>query len=330
MGGDVVRARADDVVDEVAAAAGPTAVLMTVSDAEVLAALPAGVPVVVADPEPTLPRALEAIERGATDYLPTRIADASRLRQRLVKVAARAVAENHIDRRLDRLRSAVRQLNVARRTVSQRVDVLCNDFIDGYGDVAREMEQVRLGKHLHGLLDDAADLEQLLCHLMDWLLRQVGDGNIAIFLDNDEGDPELAAYMKHTVPGEEEVVDWLREHVLPDCYKARTAAGKPAIYSASPEDKLPAIDPLNKTHAPLIDQAFLGCTTTYLGESLGTIVLFRRDDQPLTDHARRCIEIASEAFGLALTKAVREDDVDDDDDEPDEDSWWRNGDAAPF
>ena len=34
----------------------------------------------------------------------------------------------------------------------------------------------------------ANGLEQLLCHTMDWLLRQIGYSNVAVYLAADDGD----------------------------------------------------------------------------------------------------------------------------------------------
>ncbi|MEM1011824.1 MAG: hypothetical protein AAGI46_06340 [Planctomycetota bacterium] len=285
-------------------------------------------PLIVVDTEPSLDRAIAAVRTGAADYLPGKLSDIPRLRQRLRHAAMKAAVDEHSEHRLARLRRAVHQLNIARRTVSQRVDLLCNDFIDGYGDVAREVEHVRQTSHLRKLFDSAADLEQLLCHAMDWTLRHAGDCNIAIFLDNDAGEAELAAYMKHTVPGDDDVVDWLRDHVIPRA--ANGVSAKPV--TVSPEEVLPKIDPLDEEQVALMDHAFVAVPCRYLGESLGTILAFRRDDEPLNDEHVRLLGLVGETFATVITSIVRreEDELADDEDDEDEDDWWRTGEAAPF
>jgi hypothetical protein len=37
---------------------------------------------------------------------------------------------------------------------------------------------------------------------MDWLLRQMGYCNVAIWLTGDDGEYQLGAYMKYTIAGE--------------------------------------------------------------------------------------------------------------------------------
>ena len=225
------------------------------------------------------------------------------------------------------MRSAVRQLNVARRAVSEKVDVLCTDYVDGFGEVARQVEEVRLGGHLRSLLGGAADLEQLLCHTMDWLLRHAGHCNIAIFLDDDQGRPELGAYMKHTVAGDAAIVDWLADVVLP---KVGDGEGE-TIFRAEPEALLPEIDVLDSEMSQMLDHVVLAARCTYLAEPLATIVLTRRDDKPLAERESRILQLASEAFAAALTGVVRQDDADiEDDEEDDDDAWWKRGGEAPF
>ena len=140
--------------------------------AELRAAAPAAA-VVVASDRLDVAEAVEALRGGAADYLPGETpADEAAERMRLA--AGRRWLDAHTDRRLLRLKSAVRQLNRARRAVGRRVDLLCGDLVGAYGDVAEQVERVRRETSLTDLLNSAADLEQLLCHAMDWLLRHAG------------------------------------------------------------------------------------------------------------------------------------------------------------
>ncbi len=332
--GNVRRVNADEIVSEIEACDGPVAVVTSSDDSTLLSMsrqlTQAPVPIVVADRQPTLDRAVLAVQRGACDYVPSALVDAADLQKRLRRVAGKAWSEDKFDRRLDRLRAAVRTLNIARRAVSQKVDVLCNDFVDGYGDVAKQVEEVRLGGHLRSLLGGAADLEQLLCHTMDWLLRHAGHCNIAIFLDDDEGRSELGAYMKHTVAGEAAVVEWLSTVVLPRVEDETEGA----VFRAEPEAMLPEIDVLDAELSQLVDHVVLAARCTYLAEPLATIVLTRRDDKPLGDRESRVLQMAAEAFAGALTAVVRQGEpdlgTDSEEDEDDGEEWWQRGDNAPY
>ena len=112
------------------------------------------------------------------------------------------------------LRDAVRRLNDTRKTVSRKVDLLCNDLVSAYGELSRELDSVRTQEMFRKYIAQAQDLEQLLCHAMDWILRQLGYCNIAIWLSADDAAFQLGAYMKYTIAGEQPLVDALRDGLV--------------------------------------------------------------------------------------------------------------------
>ena len=276
---------------------------------------------------PDVGQAVELLRDGAIDYLGWDVSDEV-LRRRLREAVGRRWLAERTDRRLARLKVAVRRLNVARRNVGRKVDLLCNDFIDAYDQVAAQVESVRRERHVRELLDGAEDLEQLLCHAMDWLLRQLGHCNIAIFLDDDNGGNELAAYMKHTVAGEPSLTDWLREEVVPE---TRRRGGK---LLAAPEVFASRVDPLCPLQVEMLDQHTLAVEAQYLAEPLGTFVLFRDEAKPFTETEQATLSLVADAFATALTALVHEagdgEDESDEEDDRDAGDWWKRGEAAPF
>jgi hypothetical protein len=232
--------------------------------------------------------------------------------------------ESKTDRRLIRLKRAVRQLNVARRAVGRKVDLLCIDLVGAYGELSKQMEQVRVGEHLRELLASSADLEQMLCHLMDWLLRELGNCNIAIFLTDDEDRSELAAYMKYTILGDDATTRELIDRVIPRVRKCGSL-------SIRPEDK--AVPPKSL----LAGQHVVGVDCTYLAESLGTLVVFRDEKPGFSGDAISLVNAAARVFAIVLTGLVREQDSQSteatgggDEDVGESDEWWRTGEGAPF
>ncbi len=293
--------------------------------AEALAAARSEARLILTSASPTLSESLSAFRAGALDYLPKPLTP-DLLRERLRLALARRYLQVKDQRRLHRLKGAVRQLNQARRTVGQKVDLLCQDLVSAYSDLSRQFERVRVGEHLRRLLDSAADLEQMLCHMMDWLLRELGHCNIAIFLADDNGKSELGAYMKHTVAGDEAVTKWLARHIVPRAgADGWTCAGGEA-------GELPATGSIKA----LREQAVLAADCTYLAESLGTIVVFRPADKPFNPDALELLKAAGPVFATALTNLVRgadengrrkQEEAADDQDE-DADEWWRRGESA--
>lgn len=262
---------------------------------------------------PSLAGSLEAFRQGALDYLPKPLS-AQTLAQQIRIAAARRYVQLKDQRRLTRLRGAMRQLNQARRTVGKKVDLLCQDLIGAYTDVARQMEQVRVGGHLCKLLASACDLEQMLCHMMDWLLRELGHCNIAIFLTDDEGKSELGAFMKHTIAGDERVTRWLAQHVIPRV----TLEG--LLHAGDAGDE--PLGPADVKHIP--QQSLMAVDCTYLAESLGTLIVFRANDKPFSGDELALLKASGPVFATALTNLVRSGEASADKKKPlDEDEWWR-------
>src|SRR5436190_1578429 len=97
----------------------------------------------------------------ASDLLPKPFS-VSHLVDRVSKALEKQRLTARNGKRLDRLRDAVRRLNVSRRTVSKKVDLLCNDLVGAYGELAKQLDSVRHQESFRKLLAEAKDLEQML------------------------------------------------------------------------------------------------------------------------------------------------------------------------
>lgn len=292
---------------------------------------------VVITGQPSVESAIRAIRSGAVDLLPKpfKVDDLTERLERALKRTA--IASKH-EARIDRLRAAVRKLNDARRTVSKKVDLLCNDLVSAYGELSRQLEDVRTQENFRKLIGEAKDLEQLLCHMMDWLLRQLGYSNVAVWLMGENGEYQLGAYMKYTVAGDPAVTEALQRVILP----AVTREGFMHVTAAELREKFKS-----KEMKALGDQEFLAVNCTYLGETLAAIVFFRDTKSPFTLEDSATLKAISPVFATALAGMVRgigeqqakdhhgEDgpviDLDRDDEDRAHDSdWWKRGEPPPF
>lgn len=305
---------------------------------------------------PTVDTSIESLRAGAIDFIakPFTAADvARRIRSALFKQQTEA-RDLH---RLTRLRDAVKRLNRARKTVSKKVDLLCNDLVHAYTDLAKQLESVRTEESFRSLLDSASDLEQLLCHAMDWLLRKAGYSNIAIYLVGDDQQYELGAYMKYTLAGEKQLTEALRDGLVQRLNRDQHIV-------AEGSELIDLLTPAEVAH--LQGQTLMGTTCNYLGESLAVVVLFRDQKSPFSRDDAEMLKNIAPLFASALAGLVRrpEDDgsVDDPefgDDEPIDDvgdtpwesdtprnesrkprrkqkdrtsdaDWWKRGEPPPF
>jgi FixJ family two-component response regulator len=293
--------------------------------------------------QPSMDGVIHAIREGAVDFLPKPFT-ADNLIARVSKALARQAVSARQEKRIDKLRDAVKRLNEARRLVSKKVDLLCNDLITAYGDLSKQLDVVRTQESFRNLLAEAKDLEQLLCHAMDWMLRQLGYSNVAVWLTGEDGEYQLGAYMKYTIPGEPPLTETMRNGIL------RTLHHEGFVHLSAEE----AHDKLSAGELKFLQgQTVLGVTSTYLGESLAAVVLFRDGKTPFTDDDVQALKTISPIFATSLASIVRdEEDGGNDDDEgglfdddapeeggptkkrrkenkPDAD-WWKRGEAPPF
>jgi len=294
--------------------------------------------VVVMTGDASMHGAVRAIRAGVMDFLPKPFsADVllDRVRQALdrQKTAAKEV------RRVKRLKLAVKRLNTSRRTVSRKVDLLCNDLISAYGELSKQMDQVRLQEAFRKLMSEAKDLEQLLCHAMDWILREIGYSNVAIWLAAEEQEFELGAYMKYTIACDANLTQAIQKGLLPMTVRQGTLR----LSDEELETKLSPVE-----SAALRGQTVLGVNCTYLGEPLAAFILFRDHKAPFTDKDLAMLKAVSPIFSVALAATVRQSEKADLDENPfydgdenngerdekrdprSEADWWKRGEPPPF
>jgi FixJ family two-component response regulator len=296
--------------------------------------------------QPSMDGAITAIREGAVDFLPKPFsADSLLSRVNTALERQRSIAK--AAKRLDRLRDAVKRLNEARRLVSKKVDLLCNDLITAYGELSKQLDSVRTQEGFRKLLAEAKDLEQMLCHAMDWLLRQLGYSNVAIWLAGEEGEYQLGAYMKYTTAGEPALTEAMKCGIL----KLVNAESFIHLSADEAREKLSA-----KEKSFLEGQTIHVVTSTNLGEVLAAVVLFRDGKTPFTDDDAQALKAISPIFATALAGMVKDGDDEDDDggslldedgldgggagghdgpkpkkrDKTSDADWWKRGEQPPF
>jgi DNA-binding response OmpR family regulator len=316
------------------------------SGAELLATLRKRHPLasaIVITGAPSVETAVSALRHGAVDFL-SKPFDAEEFLRRVRNALERNALLVKSESRIDRLRRAVKRLNDARRLVTRKVDLLCNDLVSAYGDLSRQLDLVRTTESFRGVIVSSDDLEQMLCHAMDWLLRQIGYSNVAIWLAGPEPEFQLGAYMKYTIAGEPALTEAMRQGLV-QILRRDGMIHLPASEAAK------ILSPVETKF--LNGQALLGIHCTYLGESLAEIVLFRDGGKPFTADDASTLRAIAPIFAITLATLVRTDfdalESEEGSDSPDEGSlldepgdapprrkkkddadWWKRGEPPPF
>jgi YesN/AraC family two-component response regulator len=268
--------------------------------------------------------AITALRHGAADFLPKPF-DGDLLLDRMRRALnTRGLLEKQ-NARIDRLREAVRRLNTARKTVSKKVDLLCNDLISAYGELSKQLDLVRVQENFRNCLTQSKDLEQMLCHAMDWMLRQIGYSNVAIWLATETGQLQLGAYMKYTIAGEDHITDALLQAVVPAIVEEGFLRAK----SEEIQDELPP-----QASDELAGLGFIGVNCTYLGENLATLLFFRDEAAPFTDEDASVLQSIASIFAVSLATMVKDHEAGAEGDEEPSDradaDWWKRGEDSPY
>ena len=265
---------------------------------------------------PSVDGAIGALRGGAADFIPKPFTG-TQITERVRKALERQSVIAKQERRFDKLRDAVRRLNESRRIISKKVDLLCNDLVTAYGELSRQLDGVRTQEGFRKYVANAKDLEQLLCHSMDWMLRQMGYANVAIWLSAEDGEFQLGAYMKYTVSGETMLTDAMKRVLLPRVVRD----GLVRLKGEELQDKL---TPQEMHYLKGQDVVAVNCT--YLGESLAAIVFFRDAKSAFTDDDESLLKQVSPIFAVSLASVVRGSEKDGDGDEGN----GGDGDGNPF
>jgi len=274
---------------------------------------------------PTVQELISAMREGAVDFLP-KTAGKQQLTQRL-KIA---VEQHHQaarnEKRLDRLSGTVKRLNESRKVVGKKIDLLCNDLVQAYSELSRQMDCVRIQEDFRKSLGDARDLEQLLCHTMDWIMRRLGYSNIAIWMVAGESEFELGAYVKYTIESNPQFIEAMKKGLV-----AQTLRHSHVHLSGAEARNHLSLEEMTW----LAGQAVLTETCMYLGETLAVITLFRDEASPFTAEDAAGLRLIAPLFATALSSATHKSQSQAENEEfhdqsRDNDDWWKTGSAPPF
>lgn len=297
--------------------------------------------------DPSVDSAICALRGGAVDFVPKPF-NTVQLLEHVRKALDRQAALARDEKRIDRLRHAVRRLNASRRVITKKVDLLCNDLVTAYGEISKQLDGVRTQEGFRKYVENAKDIEQLLCHAMDWLLRQMGYSNVAVWLAAEDGEYQLGAYMKYTAAGEPILTDAMKRVILPRVVRD-------GLTHINGDDLSEQFTPQEASFYK--GQDILAVNCTYLGDSLAAIVFFRDARSPFEDEFETLLKDVSPIFAVTLASVVRgtENDADEEegpfldkiegsegntaepDDQPrkkqgkiDPADWWKRGESPPF
>lgn len=256
--------------------------------------------------------ATEAMRAGACDLL-VRTPDGTAgepeaVRPRLAAAFHRVDLDTARSRRVDRLRKLCRRLSDAKADVSGQVDLLCNDLVTAYQELAEQVTGIGDCQEIEQILEGELDLEQVLRSTLEYLVDKAGPANAAIFLPATLDEFSLGGYVNYDVT--EDSADMLLDH-LADVVAPRLASlgGEEDFLHFTDNDQLEAW--FGGDAAYLADSEVMAvpcCTAPADGddeaECLAVLVLFRDRDQPFSDSALSAASGLGAPLAAALEKVI--------------------------
>ena len=255
-------------------------------------------PLVLLAPDATLEDAVDALRAGAADLISGPCAGAEMTR-RVLAAARRGAQRRALAREVERLKRTCRRLSASRKQIAAQVDSLCNDLADAYQELNDHMRHTESHSEFAAGLRLDLDVESLLRTCLEYVLKQVGPTNAAVFLPGGTGDFALGAYVNYDVP--KDSVDVLLDHLadsLPARFERETRV-----------QRFDALRPLRSRLGDdadwLHDSAALVFTCRSEGECLAVGVLFRDATRTFTDDQMLTMQTIADTFGEALARVVR-------------------------
>ena len=248
--------------------------------------------------KPTLEAAMKAVRHGAADFL-TKPIDSQRLAGCLRSLVDDRLRQRDRNRRIRRLRRACRQLDQSRREVTHQVDVLCEDLIGAYQELADQMQHSVSRREFEAAIRDELDLDPLLRKTLTFLLDKTGPANAAIFLPAIAMDEfSLRGYVNYDRAGE--AAELLMQQ-LTDVLAPQVACREEPMHLTDDEQIARHLGGMTY----LLGCEILAFGVQAEGEPLAAVVLFRDRSEPFDASMIQACTAISAPFGERLVKLIR-------------------------
>ncbi|HUO06936.1 MAG TPA: response regulator [Phycisphaerae bacterium] len=238
---------------------------------------------------------LDAWRAGASDMLLAPI-QPNDVQRSLNGVAERRAQMERLTKRNLRLRQVCKQLNKARHEIGQQVDLLCNDLVRAYQEMAQQLNVTQITAEYSQALDEEIEVEGILRKTMEWVLRKVGPINAAVYLPDAERHFALGAYLNLDTEADALLINDIGETVV----KQAESAGQAV---AIDDDR--AIEHLfGSAGERLKGRSWLSVACNVRRECLAVIVIFRSKVQPIDASIRTMIDAIAPVLGERIDQAL--------------------------
>ncbi|MEM6750301.1 MAG: response regulator [Planctomycetota bacterium] len=258
---------------------------------------PAAAIIVAADHD--FDTAQRAMRAGAADCLSRQGLDIDHLASSVRIALDRHERDLATRKRVARLKKLCRRLNEARIEVAEQVDVLCNDLVTAYQELATQVQAKQGDRSFEDITTEELDLESLLRQTLEHVVGLTGPTNAAVFLPASMDEFSLGGYVNYDCTSDS--ADMLLRH-LADVLAPRVAEVDQTVHA---RDAVAMRRWLGDDAAWLEGGELLAISAGVRGEPLAVIALFRDADQPFSPDAVRQLEDLAPVLGERLERIIR-------------------------
>ncbi len=252
--------------------------------------------------KPSFNQAIDVMRLGAADLL-VKPLDERELIDRVQFALDKQQRESIHHQRIKRLRRVCKKLNQMREEVTQQVDILCNDLVSAYQELATQMTNVSQTSEFGAIIKDELDLEKVLRRTLEFLVNKAGPTNAAIFLPSSLDEYTLGGYVNYDCDADS--ADVLLEH-LADIVAPKIsehAEQHPGLLHITDNDAL--FNWIGDDAAYFEDSHVLGFACRHEGETLAVLVLFRDAADPFTAELIDTCDAVAPALAAYLARIIR-------------------------
>lgn len=256
--------------------------------------------------QPDFAFAQQAMQLDATDVIAMPTANeteegwAKLVGERITNALSRQRAARVYASRVRKLKRLCRKLNDARLEVTEQVDVLCNDLVTAYQELAVQVQNVAQFTGYRDAIGQELDLEIVLRKTLEYIVQQAGPCNAAVFLPSSADEFSLGGYVNYDCT--KESADMLLQHLADVLAPAVAEKGEELMHVT---DNRSLDELLGDDWNYLADCDLLALPVNHDGEALAVITLFRDSDQPFTEPAIDAMSTVADQMGELLGRIIR-------------------------
>lgn len=248
----------------------------------------------------TTENTLDALRTGVADVLGT-TPDEKALTESLTRVIPRINDDRANSKRISRLRKLCKKLNEARIEVSQQVDVLCNDLVTAYQELAVQMQHMVQSTEYGTVIREELDLEHLLRKTLEHIVEKSGATNAAVYLPSSADEFSVGGYVNLNPDAGEGASDILLDQIadrIPDAM-----SDQDEIIHIT--DDASIADWIAQDDSFLEGSDLIAVNCRAEDETLAVLVLFRDRTMPYEERIVETVEAIAPLLGEALAKVIR-------------------------